>query len=90
MKVFLTLLNAQITSTLTGNGTYGFSEDGDQATSAIIGGPRALAIGKSWAIYFADSHNDRVRKIDYNSIITTVSGNGATGYSGDGGLAINA
>ena len=34
--------------------------------------------------------NYRIRKIDITGIITTIAGNGDYGYSGDGGLAINA
>ena len=35
-------------------------------------------------LYLADGANNRIRKIDGNGIITTVAGNGSSGFSGDG------
>ena len=36
-------------------------------------------------LYFADSANNRIRRIDTHGIITTFAGTGVAGYSGDGG-----
>ena len=41
-------------------------------------------------VYIADTANNRVRKVASNGVITTVAGNGAAGFSGDGGPAVNA
>ncbi|MEJ0091470.1 MAG: hypothetical protein WDM80_17210 [Limisphaerales bacterium] len=41
-------------------------------------------------LFIADVNHGRVRRIDTNGIITTVAGNGLTGYNGDGGSATNA
>ena len=38
-------------------------------------------------LYIADTNNHRIRKVDTSGVITTVAGNGAQGYSGDGGDA---
>jgi hypothetical protein len=38
-------------------------------------------------VYVADTGNQRIRKITSTGSISTVSGNGSTGFSGDGGLA---
>jgi len=44
-----------------------------------------MAYDNDGNLIFADSNNDRVRKIDTNGIVTTIAGTGVTGYSGDGG-----
>jgi sugar lactone lactonase YvrE len=49
-----------------------------------------MAFDNSGNLYLSDWGNYRVRKVDTNGIITTVAGNGAGGYSGDGGPATNA
>ena len=41
-------------------------------------------------LFIADSHNNRIRKVSPGGIITTVAGNGACCYSGDGGKATSA
>lgn len=79
-----------IVSTIAGVGVEGFSGDGGPATSAMIGRPEALALDTFGNLYFADSTQQRVRRIATNGIITTVAGNGVGGFSGDGGPAISA
>src|ERR1700751_247233 len=81
-------INAQIISTIAGNGTGGYSGDGTLATSAEINNPFGVAVDPSGNIFIADKNNNRIRKIDANTgIITTVAGTGSAGYTGDGGLA---
>src|SRR5205085_1896668 len=41
-------------------------------------------------LYLSDSAEHVVRKVDTKGIITTVAGTGKPGFSGDGGLAIQA
>lgn len=41
-------------------------------------------------MYIADQSNNRVRKVNTSGIISTIAGIGVGGFSGDGGLAINA
>jgi DNA-binding beta-propeller fold protein YncE len=76
-----------IISTLAGSGTAGFSGDGGAAPAAQLHAPRALALDPAGNLYVADDNNDRVRRIDPGGLITTVAGNGTTGYSGDDGPA---
>lgn len=67
-----------------------FRGDGGQATSASLDTPLGLAIDNSGNLYIADTHNHRIRRVDADGIITTVAGNGACGFSGDGASATSA
>ena len=79
-----------IVTTIAGNGISGFSGDGGSATSAELLAPSSVAVDPLGNVYIADSRNNRIRKVSPNGIITTVAGNGAAGYSGDGGPATSA
>jgi sugar lactone lactonase YvrE len=79
-----------VISTLAGSGPAGFSGDGGPAAAAQLYAPRALALDSAGNLYVADDNNDRVRRIDPGGQITTVAGNGTTGYEGDGGPAVAA
>jgi sugar lactone lactonase YvrE len=77
----------------------GFSGDGGLATFAQINEPRGLWLTTSGVLYFADTGNHRIRKVQVDSFpntITTVAGSGCYsigcvgGSSGDGGLALYA
>ncbi len=82
-----------IITTVAGNGTAGYSGDGGPATSArifAIGAHPGLAVDNSGNLYISDSENNVIRKVDTGGIITTVAGNGTSGFSGDGGKATQA
>jgi len=80
-----------IVTTIAGTGDKGYAGDGGQAVDAQLSYPEDLELGPDGNIYFADTDNNCVRKIDLNTgIITTVAGTGQNGYSGDGGQAISA
>ena len=75
----------------TGRVASGFSGDGGPATSAQLAGPRGVALDAHGNLFIADSENNRIRRVDAASgIITAVAGNGAAGFSGDGGAATSA
>lgn len=57
-------INGVIT-TIAGTGTVGFNGDGIAATSARVNYPRELFSDGSGNIYFADTDNNRIRKITY-------------------------
>ncbi|RYY36646.1 hypothetical protein EON62_01605, partial [archaeon] len=83
---------AGIMTTVAGNGTYGFSGDGGAATSATLCRPFGVTavINASTAgvvLFIADWENNRVRRVDANGIISTVAGDGSSGFSGDGMVA---
>jgi gliding motility-associated-like protein len=82
--------SAGILSTIAGTGVPGYSGDGGPATAAQLKNPYGVAFDNAGNIYVPDPGNNRIRKIDAGGIITTVAGNGTTGYSGDGGPATNA
>lgn len=81
-------------TTVAGNGTPGYSGDGGPATEAQLHqgwlGNGGLAVDSRGNLWIADSGNNRIRKVTPDGIITTVAGNGAFGYSGDGGPATQA
>jgi uncharacterized protein (TIGR03437 family) len=65
--------------------------DGTAAISARIDRPSALAFTERGEILIAESAGSRIRRIPSNSpLIETVAGTGVRGFSGDGGLAVNA
>ena len=80
-------------STFAGNGTPTFWGDGGPSTEASLRRPFAVALDASGTVFIADTENFRIRRVDaapLTNIITTVAGNGTSGYSGDGGPATSA
>jgi trimeric autotransporter adhesin len=77
-------------------GAAGYSGDGGPATAALLNGPSHIALDGSGNLYFADSGNNRIRRVDKDGIISTVAGNGlpaepsapVPGNGGDGGPAM--
>ena len=82
---------AGLIGTVAGNGTQGYIGDSGQATNAELNSPHGMAVDSAGNIYIVDSSNNVIRKVSASTgIISTVSGNGTQGYSGDGGSAISA
>jgi len=85
-----------IITTAAGNGTVGYSGDGGPATLAALNPapagtyPDGVAVGADGTLFIADSSNNRIRRVGSDGLISTVAGNGSGGFSGDGGLAVNA
>ncbi len=78
-------------STVAGNAVSGFTGDGGPAIDASLSDPTSVAVGRNGNLYIADSGNQRIREVDLRTgVISTVAGNGATGFTGDGGPAIDA
>jgi uncharacterized protein (TIGR03437 family) len=72
-------------TTVAGSGAVGYSGDGGPAAAAQLNYPGSVAVDSAGNLYIVTQN--RVRKVSPDGIITTVAGNGAFGYSGDGGLA---
>jgi trimeric autotransporter adhesin len=79
-----------IITTIAGNGQSGFTGDNGAAINARISSPNGIATDRVGNIYFSDTQNHRIRRINTEGIINTVAGNGTSGYSGDNGLATSA
>ncbi len=77
-------------TTIAGNDIYGFGGDGSSATSAHLDGPAAVALGPGGLVFFADSGNDRIRRVNADGTIQTVAGSGDEGYNGDNQAATTA
>lgn len=81
-------------SAFAGNGTFGFSGDGGPATSARLSGVEDVAVGPDGSVFFADSYNNRIRRVAPDGTISTVAGSGpvgnVSGFGGDGGPATGA
>lgn len=78
-----------VISTVAGNGTEGFGGDGGPAILAALNKPVGVAVDLAGNLYIAEEYG-RVRKVTSDGVISTVAGNGSTGFSGDGGPAISA
>jgi len=74
-----------------GMGEKGFGGDGGPAVAARLDQPFDVAFDRAGNLYFSDTFNHRVRKVDAKSgVITTVAGNGKKAFAGDGGPATDA
>ena len=60
------------------------------AKSAFLNDPVGVGIGAGRNLYIADDGNNRVRLLTPDGFLTTVVGNGSSGFSGDGGPATRA
>jgi sugar lactone lactonase YvrE len=72
------------------DGRGGYAGDDGPATAAQLNDPTDLAIAPDGTIYFADTSNSCVRKIDPSGTITRVAGQCSAsaadrGFAGDGG-----
>ena len=86
IAVFLlgTPLGAATVTTVIGTGEPGLSD-------TQVANPYGVIVGPDGALYFCDLDNQRIRRIDPSTgRTTTIAGNGAIGYSGDGGPATQA
>ncbi len=82
---------AGVISAVAGTGAAAFSGDGGPAVSAAFNNPQGVAVDSAGNIWIADTGNRRLRMVSADTgRITTVAGNGAFKFSGDGGPAVSA
>lgn len=69
----------------------GFSGDGGTPAETMFHEPHGVVINSRDELFIADTHNNRVRKIDLTANkVSTIAGNGEAGYAGDNGPATKA
>jgi uncharacterized protein (TIGR03437 family) len=80
----LTVADGKIAA-LAGTGSSGFGGDGGPATDARLSAPVGAVLDAAGNLYVSDRGNQRVRRIAAaTNIITTIAGNGESGFNGDG------
>ena len=80
-----------IITTIAGGGFLaGGAADGMPATQAFLAFPTGIALGPDGTVYFADTFNNRVRRIRADGVLETVAGTGVADMGGDTGPATEA
>ncbi|MGH7230081.1 MAG: hypothetical protein ACREJU_01815 [Nitrospiraceae bacterium] len=73
--------NSGVISTVAGVCRYGYDGDDKPAVKAMLHAPEAVVFDPEGNLYVSDTMNHRVRKVDAKTgIITTIAGNGDSGY----------
>jgi DNA-binding beta-propeller fold protein YncE len=79
--------NTGIVTTAAGVCFYGYDGDGKSATHAMLNAPEAVIFDAGGNMYISDAMNHRVRRVDAKTgIITTIAGNGDSGYKDSGAM----
>ena len=74
-----------IINTVAGSGAAGYVGDGGAATAAALYAPSGVAVDGNGNIFIADTGNHAIRLVTPDGSIHTIAGQGAAGFSGDGG-----
>ncbi|WP_047488002.1 Ig-like domain repeat protein [Terriglobus sp. TAA 43] len=69
---------------IAGTGREGYEGDGGAATNALLNRPTSIALRPDGTLFIADTGNHCIRSVSPDGTITTVTGNGKPGDSGDG------
>jgi hypothetical protein len=67
-----------------------FTGDGGAATSADLNIPKFAITDNNGTMWISDNANNRIRKVNTLGIISTISGTGVDGHTGDNGVATSA
>lgn len=80
-----------VITTIAGSGKKGYSGDGGLATKAEMNEPYEIRFDRSGNLFIVERMNHVVRRVDRKTqIITTITGTGQSGFSGDGAAAAKA
>jgi len=83
----LDLSTGRITTAF-GAGVRGYIGDGGPAALARFNQPNDLALSAAGDLLISDGGNNAIRRVsDVSGLVTTIAGNGESGFIGDGGLA---
>jgi DNA-binding beta-propeller fold protein YncE len=63
---------------------------GIPALDVALSNPGGVAVNSAGDIYIADTDDNEIREVFRDGIIVTIAGNGIAGFTGNGGLAIDA
>lgn len=74
-------------STVAGSGKAGYSGDGGPAIKAQLDEPYEVRFNAEGDMVFVERKNHVIRKVNKAGVISTLSGTGKPGFSGDGGPA---
>jgi uncharacterized protein (TIGR03437 family) len=78
-----------IINVVAGNGILFSSGDGGLAVNAALADPLSVAVDAAGNIYLGE-YAGKIRKVTPDGIIRTIAGSGDSGFSGDGGPALQA
>ena len=84
-----TPLHGQVINTVAGT-TWVFPSQPVAALKAPLESPTGLAADLQGNVYVSDINNSVVMRLSQDGILSVVAGNGALGFSGDGGPAVSA
>lgn len=79
------MTSAGVVTTFAGNGIAGHWDG--YRTNALFNHPDAVLLDPQGNLYVGDRNGQYIRKIDANGLVTTVAGNGITGFSDGTGTA---
>lgn len=87
----ITASTGKINTVVNSSRTAGYSGDGGTAILAKVRNPYCAAFDNIGNMYIGDVGNSCIRKVNASTgIITTITGTGVPGFSGDNGLATQA
>ncbi len=74
-----------VVSTLAGNGQQGFADG--TGVAAQFNGIAGVTVDNTNTIYVADGFNHRIRRVTQQGVVTSIAGNGSTGFVNGTGTA---